>query len=156
MTDEYLPLLSILVAVLGLLFTYFGFVIKVREDIATIQSTCAGHDKAIECLPRMQADLTKLNAADDVFWKVLGPHLGGIIHSPLHKRRDRLMDEWLDAKGGVPEADLRELRTELEQMLDEADAGNSQSLQLAGALILSRVEAQIEAIERKPFTNGGI
>lgn len=157
MTETYLPLVSILVAVLGVVFTYFGFVVRVTNDIAAIKSTCVGRAKATECLPQMQIDLAKLNAADDVFWKVLAPHLGGIIHSPIHKRRDQLMDEWLAApKGGIPEADLRELRGELEQMLDEADAGNSVGMRLIGAMLLARVEAQISTIERKPFINGGV
>lgn len=157
MIEAYLPFVSILVAVLGLVFTYFKFVIKVREDIVTLESTCASHDKAIDCLPQMQADLAKLTANDDVFWKVLGPSLGGIIHSPLHKRRDQLMDEWLAApKNSIPEVDLRELRDELEKMLDEADAGNAVGVRLVGAMLLARVEAQLSVVERQPFINGGI
>lgn len=156
MTETYLSFVSILVAVLGLVFTYFRFVIKVREDIVTVQSTCIGLARATDCLPQMRADLVKLKAADDVFWRVLGPHLGGIIHSPVHKNRDRLMDEWLGAKGDIPEADLRELRDELGQMLAEADAGDNKNLQIVGALLLSRVVGQIEALEREPFTTRGI
>ena len=155
MTETYLPLVAILVAVLGLVTTYFGFVVKVREDIATIKTTCVGRAQASACLPQMQRDIATLTAANDVWWKVLGPHLGGIIHSPLHKRRDALMDEWLAARGDVPEADLRELRGELEEMLDEAVAGNSVNLQLAGALLLSRVEAQIEALEQAESQSRG-
>jgi len=155
MTETYLPFVSILVAVLGLIATYFGFVVKIKGDIAALQATVASREKAIDCLPQIHADLAKLNAADDVFWKVLGPHLGGIIHSPIHKRRDQLMDEWLDMKGAVPEADLRELRGELEQMLAEADEGNAKGLRIAGALLLGRVEAQIEALEKAPFQSKG-
>lgn len=153
----YLPFISILVAVLGVVFTYFGFVIGVREDIASIKATCIGRAQLTECLPQMQVDLAKLSAADDVFWKVLGPSLGGIIHSPTHKRRDQLMDEWLAApKNSIPEADLRELRDELDQMLDEADAGNAVGVRLVGAMLLARVEVQISVLERQPFINGGI
>ena len=152
----YLPFVSILIAVLGLVATYFGFVVKVREDIAGLKGTCGGLVKDIDCLPQMQGDLAKLNANNDVFWRVLGPSLGGIIHSPLHKRRDQLMDEWLEAKGNVPEADLRELREELEQMLDEAVAGNSVNLQLAGALLLGRVEGQLAALEQAKFQRGDL
>lgn len=153
----YLPVISILLTVLGMVALYFGFVVKITNAIAAINATCVGRAKASEGLPQMQVDLAKLSAADDVFWEVLRPHLGGIIHSPIHHRRDHLMDEWLTApKGNIPEADLRELRGELEQMLDEADAGNDVGVRLVGAMCLSRVEAQISAIERKPFTNGGI
>jgi len=153
----YLPFVSILVAVLGVVFTYFGFVVKITAELAAIKSTCIGRAHAYDCLPQMQIDLAKLNAADDVFWKVLAPHLGGIIHSPIHKRRDQLMDEWLAApKGSIPESDLRELRGELEQMLDEADAGNDVGLRLIGAMLLSRVEVQLSTLARKPFINGGI
>lgn len=155
MTETYLPLVAILVAVLGLVATYFGFVVKVREDIATLTSTSVGHAHAIECLPGLQRDIATLTAANDVWWKVLGPHLGGIIHSPLHKRRDQLVDEWLEAKGNIPEAELNELRDELQQMLDEAIAGNSVNLQLAGALLLSRVEGQIEALRLIKSPNKG-
>jgi len=156
MTTTYLPLASILVAVLGLVATYFGFVVKVREDIASIKSTCVGRARTTDCLPQLQADVAKLTANDDVFWRVLGPSLGGIIHSPVHIRRDQLMDEWLAApKGKIPEADLRELRDELEQMLDEAVAGNSVNLQLIGAMLLGRLEVQIEALERAESQNKG-
>jgi len=148
MTEMYLPFVSILVAVLGLAYTYFGFVVKIKGEIAALQATVASREKAIECLPQIHADLAKLNAADDVFWKVLGPHLGGIIHSPIHRRRDMLMDEWLGANGIIPEADLRDLRNELEQMLAEADAGDNTNLQVVGALLLSRVVGQIVALER--------
>lgn len=156
MTEPYLPLVSILVSVLGLVAVYFGFVVRITNAIAAIKSTCVGRAKASEGLPQMLADLAKLNAADEVFWKVLGPSLGEIIHSPSHIRRDQLMDEWLAAKGDVSEADLRELRDELEQMLDEADAGNAIGVRLVGAMLLSRIEAQISTIARKPFQNGGI
>jgi len=156
MTETYLPFASILVAVLGVVFTYFGFVVKVKGDIAALQATVASREKAIDCLPQMHADLAKLNAADDVFWKVLGPALGGIIHSPIHIRRDKLMDEWLAApKGKIPESDLRELRDELEQMLDEAIAGDSVNLQLIGAMLLGRIEAQIEALKLVESQNKG-
>lgn len=153
----YLPFISILVAVLGVIFTYFGFVVRITNAIATINSTCKGRAKASDCLPQMQVDLAKLTATDEVFWRVLGPSLGEIIHSPLHKRRDQLMDEWLAApKGKIPESDLRELRDELGQMLDEADAGDSLGMRMVGAMLLARVEAQISAAERQPFINGGI
>jgi len=156
MAETYLPFISIIVAVLGVVFTYFGFIIKVKEDIASIKSTVDGRANAFDSLPQMQRDIATLTAANDVWWKVLGPHLGGIIHSPIHKRRDQLMDEWLDAKGKVPEADLRELRGELEEMLDEAEVGNSQSLILAGVMILSRVEAQINALDLATFQSEGV
>lgn len=143
----YLPFVSVIVAVLGLVFTYFGFVVKVREDISGIQSTCVGRAKAAECLPQMQIDLAKLTANNDVFWQVLGPALGGIIHSPDHPRRDTLMDEWLAAKGDISEADLHELRDELEQMLDEAIAGNNVNLTLVGAQLLSRIDGQLATLK---------
>lgn len=69
-------------------------------------------------------------------------------HAPTNPRRDELVSEWLAAHGDIPETDLRELRFELQTMLAAAAGGDSHSLQLAGAILLDRVEAQIDTIVR--------
>lgn len=144
----YLSISSIVVAILGVLVTYFGFVIKVREDIASISSTCISRAKVTDCLPQLQSDMSKLLANDAVWWQVLGPRMGEIIHSPTHIRRDTLMDEWLAAKGNIPLSDLLELRDELEQMIVESRAGDNVNLQLIGAQLLNRVEGEILALDK--------
>lgn len=149
MDVDYFSILSLLMTVMGLSVMYFKFILGVREDIATINATCINCTKVTDALPQLLSDVAKLTAANDVWWKVLGPRLGEIIHSPIHKRRDQLMDKWLDAHGDIPEYDLRELRGELAQMLEEADSGNNKGLRIAGAILLDRVESQISELEQK-------
>jgi hypothetical protein len=136
----YLPIGSLAFAALGFVALYFGFVLHVREDISTIMARCEHNCRILETVPQIEAKLATLTANNAVFWKVLEPHLAGIIHSPVHKDRDFLVDEFMG--GRLSGSDLLELHLLLTAMLTDE---NEPAKRLAAALLLARVEAQIAA-----------
>ena len=94
----------------------------------------------------LSSRITTLEADSRLFWTVLQPHLAQIIHSPVHKRRDFLVDEFNARR--LSDEELQELACELRANI--ATNGDNAKV-MASALLLSRVEAAL----RKPADNGG-
>jgi hypothetical protein len=115
---EYLPIVSIAISIIGLLITYFGFVQKGIERQAILENR-----------------LTKLETNNEVFWKVIEPHMAGIIHSPNHRERDELVDKLV--KGALTENESVKLIFLLEENIRENHDGGKV---LASALLLARVK----------------
>jgi hypothetical protein len=99
---------------------YFGFVNRVNAKFS-----------------KSDERLAKLEVANEVFWKVLDPHLASIIHSPTHKRRDELVDKLLD--NSISYAELKELDCLLKIAVDE-EKGDKKFVYL---LLVIRVEVKL-------------
>jgi hypothetical protein len=108
---DYLPLASIVISVLGLLITYFGFVLKVSERI------------------------TKVETKVELFWKVVETNVGQLLKSPTHVEKDMLLDKLAHRELNIKEAEqLRGILTD-EMQLKGRDNGI-----IAYALIIGRLE----------------
>lgn len=97
-----------------LLVVYFGFVTKTSERLSVLE------------------------AHHDIFWKVLEPHLAGIIHSPEHTDRDLLVDKLVhDAISDDELLELNDLLSEATTQIPQNDKC------LAAALLLARTKIVI-------------
>lgn len=102
------------------LLTYFAFVVKTNSR------------------------LVKLETGYEVFWKVLEPHLANIIHSPIHVRRDELVEKMVTGKLS------REEGYELLPMLKECfNNCNTPDQKIAAALLLARLSVIANIKEKK-------
>jgi hypothetical protein len=105
-------IISVVSVIVGWALIYFGYVVKTSTR------------------------LTKIETDNEVFWKVIGPHMADIIHSPEHTNRDVLV-EGLN-KGILNPNELAELACLLEQNISE---NHNESKKLASALLLARVKS---------------
>jgi hypothetical protein len=123
--------ISIAVSIAGLLLTvatvYFAFVNRVTDKLSKISNR-----------------VTKVEADNCIFWKVINPSLAKIIHSPVHHTRDMLMDKLADQTITIPELSVLEHLLETDKAL-ETDKG----LIFAMALALARVKSLLYWSERK-------
>ena len=87
----------------------------------------AGHNDT-NCIPIIQQDIATLKQNDEVFWKVIGPHMSGIIQSPTHVNRDHLVNR-LD-EGNLTYQQALELNSMLGHAL-EAERDNTTKVALA-------------------------
>jgi hypothetical protein len=91
---EYLPIVSIIVSVLGLVYIYFAFVVKISER------------------------MTKVEARTDLFWKVVENNVGQILKSSTHTEKDVLLDKLAHRELDTPEVEkLRGILTDEMQLL---------------------------------------
>jgi len=82
----------------------------------------------------LQFEFKELKAKQDIFWKIIEPHLAGIIHSPTHPRRDELVQKLVEKR-----IELYELR-ELIPLL-EYEANNSVAeKKLSAVFLLARTQ----------------
>jgi hypothetical protein len=79
---------------------YFGFVVgtktaitDIKGDIKAIKENCAYRCQKMDSIDGMLHRLSQLESSIEVFWKMVGPHLANVIHSPTHHRRDELVEK---------------------------------------------------------------
>jgi hypothetical protein len=127
-----LQLAVILIAGLG---AYWGFVVRVERRIAAMDARCAQHVETLAKVAVLSQEMEKVKSENALFWKVIEPHIAKIIHSPVHKSRDELVDKFVTSRVTMEEALM------LEQQLREALARDdwSNEKRLAAALLLTRV-----------------
>lgn len=118
---------------------YFGFYSKTKTDIAVMTTKCKEYDRKLEeydekfaRIAKLETDVAVVQKYNDVFWKVLEPHLAAIIHSPIHVRRDELTDKLVNGTLTVEEAH------ELQGHLEEAINDPVEMKRIAAALLLAR------------------
>lgn len=141
MTDAQMAIvgLQVLAIVIGGLVAYYGFVVKVNGRLDKIESWVEQRKEILsnDRLKEMDERLAKLQSDGDVFWKVIEPHLANIIHSPVHRDRDKLVEKLV--RGKLTGVESYALVTELRIALDDPDWPPDKKL--AGALLLARVLA---------------
>jgi hypothetical protein len=115
---------------------YFGFIIKLEREVAESKAEHAQQQKQLDLLPIMQADLLSIKAEQQLFWKILGPPLAGIIHSPTHKTRDELVD-MLIAETITPQQACQ-LEGLLAEMVQQESDNNKK---IAAAMLLVRAHS---------------
>jgi hypothetical protein len=125
MTSDIFSICALVISVLGLAATYFGFVLKITNRQSDFET-------------KIGERMAKVEANNAVFWQVLSPHMANIIHSPSHQERDELVDKLVHNVLTTQEA-IR-LVCMLEQNIKE---NGDSSKKLASAFLLARVEALI-------------
>lgn len=135
----FIPLLGTIIAILMALF---GYVVKLTQDVAEMREKhrviCEQHTKQLDCIPDLVHKIDLLTGRMELYMKVLDPHLAGIIHSPIHVRRDRLVDRLVN--GELTPTEAKTLACELRDLLAQE---NNVDKKLAAALLLARVEWEL-------------
>jgi hypothetical protein len=114
---------------------YFGFVVRVEKRLESVDMRCAQHTETLDRVKTMHTELEKVKSENALFWKVIEPHIAKIIHSPVHKSRDELVDKFIHDQLSLPEA--MKLKEQLCEALESPDWSNEK--RLAAALLLTRV-----------------
>lgn len=121
----------------GILLAVYGFVFRLDKRVTVVEGRCASHIAVIDSIATLNTRLDKVMNDNEVFWKVIGPHLENIIHSPKSVDRDALVNKLTT---GVIE---REELPILIGMLHEAIGSDrwDNEKRFAGILLLARATA---------------
>jgi hypothetical protein len=133
-------LISLLVQVAVLLAAglaaYFGFVVRISSRVTSLEGNCTSHNATLAKVDLLTTEMERVKGENLLFWKVIEPHLGNIIHSPIHKTRDELVENLI--AGTLTDEEALILVNELNKALH--DPAWSEEKRLAGALLLARAE----------------
>lgn len=111
--------LTILGIVIQFLITYFGFLIKIKSDIAVLKTQIGP------------------------FWNMVEKNLPNLLHSPTHKRKDELLDKMQNGK--LDKREMHELRDILVCALNNGEYLEDKRITLI--LVLSRLEQLIGGVK---------
>jgi hypothetical protein len=149
MSTSNLITIAVFVCGLGLsaFVAYFGFVRNISTRVTIVEQRCFTHQAVIDSIATLNSRVDKVANDNEVFWKVIGPHLEDIIHSPKSVDRDALV-----AKLTGDTIEKQELPVLIE-MLHEAIAKPewNNEKKFAGVLLLARATALLndERYERR-------
>jgi hypothetical protein len=144
----WVPVLVTIGLALGVAAITFAFSTArnmARQEVR-LDSHIKEHDVYLVGWPEMQKNISKLLEANEVFWKVIGPHMSSIIQSPTHLGRDHLvrkMDE-----GTLSYEEGLQLNSMLGHALDGA-TNNMDKVAFAFKLAQVRVFLVQEDLDRK-------
>lgn len=143
---QYTPyILFLITLVVTLVGGYYAFVRKIENRVTIVEQRCINHQVIIDSITTLNTRIEKIDADQETFWKILGPHLAGIIHSPRHRERDELVDRFVH--GGL--SDEGELNRLIDLLHEAIYSGRwDGDKKLAGALLLARTKAKLEAQTR--------
>lgn len=123
---------------------YYGFVRKIENRVTIIEQRCINHQVIIDSIATLNQRIDKVSNDSETFWKILGPHLAGIIHSPKNRERDELVDKFVHGGSMTWE----ELDRMIDLMHEAIYSGRwTGDKKLAGALLLARAKSQQIMIE---------
>lgn len=118
---------------------YYGFVRKIENRVTIIEQRCINHQVIIDSIATLNQRIDKVSNDSETFWKILGPHLAGIIHSPKNRERDELVDKFVHGGSMTWE----ELDRMIDLMHEAIYSGRwTGDKKLAGALLLARAKSQ--------------
>lgn len=126
---------------LGIFLAVYAFFYTMDKRVTKLESRCENHQVIIDSIAALNQRLDKLGADNEMFWRILGPHLAGIIHSPKAADRDKLVDKL------VSETITEKECAKLTDLLIEAINSDRWSAEkkLAGALLLARAKSTLNA-----------
>lgn len=119
----------------GLCVAGYTFIYRLDKRVTVIEGRCVTHQAVIDSIANLNSKLDKLSNDNEMFWRILGPHLAGIIHSPRSVERDTLVDELVHGRD-ISEDDLRMLIALLGEAI-ESDRWTAEK-RFAGAMLLAR------------------
>ena len=122
---------------------YYAFVRDIERRVTIVEQKCASNTAVIDRLSELNARLDKIAADNETFWRILGPPLADIIHSPEARDRDELVDQLTNGHIDIDGAH------QLIYLLTEAIGSDrwSGDKRLAGALLLARVRTKLADLE---------
>ena len=129
--DNWIAIAAILVVVAT---GFYTFIYRLDRRVLAVEGRCVSHQAVIDSIATLSTRLDNLSAHDEVFWRVISPHLEQIIHSPKSVDRDALVSKLVSGSIGRDELPL------LIELLNEALAKPEWTYEkkLAGAWLLGR------------------
>ncbi len=138
-TLDFLDLVGPIVAIGGLLWTYFCFIVKIKEDIASLKVKTQIVDDVNEVIKKVNDQgerITRLETKMDPFWQLIQGRVAQMLKAPTHLRKDALLDKLTEQIISLDEA--KELKTIL--MTEVEDHNDNLGLTLGYILVLTRIE----------------
>ena len=118
----------------GVLLGVYAFIYRLDKRVSVVEGRCVVHQPVIDSIANLNAKLDKVMNDNEVFWKVIGPHLENIIHSPKSVDRDDLVAKLI--AGTIEKEELPTLISLLQQALTKPEW--TYEKKLAGAWLLGR------------------
>jgi hypothetical protein len=131
------------IAIAGILvaagLAVYGFIYRLDRRVSAIETRCENHQVIIDSIATFNSRLDKVAADSEVFWKVIGPHLANVIHSPKSRDRDALVEILTSDPKSLTGAELEHVI----ELLNIALAKNEWTWEkrFAGMLLLGRATA---------------
>ena len=121
----------------GILLAVYGFFYRLDKRVTVVEGRCITHQATIDSIATLSTKLDKVTNDNEIFWRVIGPHLENIIHSPQSVDRDALVAK-LVAKTIEPD-ELPVLIDLLHEAIGKDEWSNEK--RFAGVLLLARATA---------------
>jgi hypothetical protein len=119
------------------LLAVYGFLYRLDKRVTVIEGRCGGHQPVIDSIATLNTRLDKVANDNEIFWKVIGPHLENIIHSPKSVDRDALVAKLIDET--IEPDELPVLIDLLHGAIGKSEWTNEK--RFAGVLLLARATA---------------
>ena len=110
---------------------------KLSDRVSTIEFRCVSHQAILDGIATLNQRLDKVEVHDDVFWKIVGPAMEKVIHSPKSVERDELVAKL--TSGGISKDELPVLIDMLHEAIGKDEWSNEK--RFAGILLLARATA---------------
>lgn len=150
--NQYTPYVIFFIGlVVTMVGGYYGFVRGIEKRVTIVEERCVHHQAIIDSIANLSSKLDKVASDNETFWRILGPHLAGIIHSPKSRTRDALVDELVSGCLDIEGAE------KLIELLMEAIGSDrwSGDKRLAGALLLARTKEQLADMKAAQLVSKG-
>ena len=121
----------------GVLLGVYAFIYRLDKRVSVVEGRCVVHQPVIDSIANLNAKLDKVMNDNEVFWKVIGPHLENIIHSPKSVDRDDLVAKLI--AGTIEPDDLPVLIELLHTAIGNSEWSDEK--RFAGVLLLARATA---------------
>ena len=116
------------------LVAVYGFIYRLDKRVTVVEERCVVHQPVIDSIALLNSRLEKVSNDNDIFWKVIGPHLENIIHSPKSVDRDTLVSKL--TSGTIEPKELPVLIDLLQEAIEKPEWTNEK--RFAGVLLLAR------------------
>ena len=130
-------LIQLAIFAAGVLLAVYAFLYRMDKRVSALEGRCLMHQSTIDAIAGMNQKLDKVFNDNEVFWRVIGPKLEDIIHSPKSVDRDALVSK---LTSGTIERDELVRHIELMHAAIGGDEWSSEK-RFAGLLLLARATA---------------
>ena len=121
---------------IGVLLAVYAFIYRLDHRVSAIENRCVTHQPVIDSIAQLNSRLDKIAADNETFWRILGPSLAGIIHSPTAHDRDELVDRLMHHPESMTCPDLDAVIGLLQAAIEQP--AWSAEKRLVGAMVLAR------------------
>jgi len=134
---DFLPIIAIFVSITGLLYQYFGVILKIREDMGKDKESIS------KDIGEIKSKISSLETKTELFWRCIEGKVVDMLKTyPTNIDKDVLLDKFKENSLTIEEAER--LRTAL-----NCEIQNTQDKQFAYILAIARLEQLIYDLRNK-------